>query len=91
MSETLFRFVLGELTNVRVVCSQCKAVAEVPISSLDQQQQQWRCLGCGAVLRNAPRNPDGLDRLASAYRALTGQGSPFEVEFAVPIAPDNKG
>jgi hypothetical protein len=98
VDETVLRILLGELATLRIVCKQCKAVAEVPIASLDRHHQKttpWsgveiRCPGCGLSIRpgfsqgQAPPQPDYFDRLADALQGL-GSMSNFEFQFTVQL------
>jgi hypothetical protein len=82
MSETVVRFFLDELAVVRVICN-CGVVSEMPTDKLDSQQSDWRCPGCGTLIRSKERNSDDLDLLARVFRAITGKERPYKVQFVI--------
>ena len=85
MSETLFRFLLGELTSLRARCKKpgCGGVVELPLASLVGRNTSIRCPLCDDPLQeHVPNNH--LANLARAMEALAAAGN-ADVEFTLPL------
>lgn len=84
MSERLFKFLLSELSLVRIRCqsSECRGIVEVPIEELGIKYHSGRCPLCNQVLQAPGQNH--LVALANAMQALAKQKDHVQVEFVLP-------
>lgn len=83
MSETIFRFRLKELTNVRLLCraGKCNAALEVPLDQLAGMSGDLKCTACGTALQMA--GDPLLTELAALLQKLEARGL-AGVEFSLP-------
>jgi hypothetical protein len=90
MSEKLFRFLLSEMTTVRICCCQtsCAGVIEMPVEKLYETITDFKCPVCGNAFTNKAQQKQlgPLESLGHAVR-LTKEAinnGLFEVEFVLP-------
>jgi hypothetical protein len=87
MSEHLFRFLLSELTTVRIVCAKCGGVIE---TSIDKLSKVKRCPTCPADFRDYTNHMRDDDRpslfadLAETLKKAQSHKGLAEVEFVLP-------
>lgn len=79
MSEKLFKFLLSELTTVRIFCPACKGTVELPIDRIVRQTHE--CQLC-KVEFGTEVVAEGFKELSSALRKL-GMGK-AEIQFVLP-------
>ncbi len=86
MSEHLFRFLVGELKTLRIVCKRerCGAVTELSIAALAEKEDAIKCPGCGEPLQRA-LNPY-LQDLAKALSKFPTKE--IDVELSLPVNDD---
>lgn len=84
MSEKLLKFLLRELSVVRVVChhANCKNVVETTIDRLDRVFAAGACPVCHQAYGTADEGH--LLALAKAVRGLAGMKDRLDVEFVLP-------
>jgi hypothetical protein len=82
MPEKLFKFLLHELSVVRVVCGRCRVVTEVPADRREPTFKHGRCPACQSPLQTPDDN--GLVHLAATLSKLKGASGRLAVEFVVP-------
>jgi hypothetical protein len=87
MSEKLFKFLLSELTKVRILCHNptCGAVTELDMDQLDHffpKTLHAMCPVCRQAVMSQEENYLGM--LAAAVRGLKGKRDRVEIEFVIP-------
>lgn len=86
MSEKLLKFLLHELTSVRLTCRKCQTSVDLPLAVLaDPSHPGIPCPGCSqpAVLLRPPGKEDALTRLAKAVNDLKTMQD-VSVHFVMP-------
>lgn len=83
MSETIVRFNLTELKKVRLRCTKCSAIVELPIESIPVLAKDGRCYVCHETLfPHAPgTSADALYRLNLAFESLRDVADRVEIQF----------
>lgn len=88
MSENVLKFLLSELTTIRVHCRarQCGVAVEIPIDQLEQRFRGMDCPVCHAQLLAAtPDGDNAFINLAKAVRRFTSNPGTVEIEFVLPV------
>jgi hypothetical protein len=84
MSETLFRFLVSELTAARLVCGKCGVVTEAPLGTLAEEREVGQgCSHCNTPFIEAGLPPPVL-QLAQAIQHLKSLEKQVKVEFTLP-------
>ncbi len=86
MSEKLFKFLLSELSTVRIICGSCGVVTETSIDKLESVFKGGQCPSCKASISPPLENIEAgaLGKLSQAIRLLGKEN--LKVEF---VLPDN--
>jgi hypothetical protein len=88
MSQKLFRFLIGELKSLRVICKHpgCGGIIEMPLSSVIGKNSPITCPLCDKPLQHQMPN-NHLAQLARSIEAIAMAGI-ADVEFLLPLDND---
>lgn len=80
MSETLFRFLVGEIHFIRVTCKKCQTIMEIPLNRVSLPQPNLSCPSCLTVVSDVRH----LVNLADALLSLQ-KSDGIDVGFSLPV------
>jgi len=88
LSEKLFKFLLSELSIIRVECQKCKGVAEVALSGLtkaikEEANQNCLCPFCGHDFYRVDLKCGPLHELVHAINTLAGYTGQVQIQFVL--------
>ncbi len=88
MSEHVFKFLIGELKTVRIICrnDNCGAVMEVPLHRVSSRMDATvTCPACSKEIQHHRSDDKSLSEFADAILEIQ-KAKKFGIEFAIPIA-----
>lgn len=93
LSETLFRFLVSELTSLRIICrhNDCGAVVELRLdhlSALDVPETKLTCPACRNVIERGSSSDKIVTNLAKAILKFKNAADYVDVEFTLPVKPE---
>jgi hypothetical protein len=88
LSEKLFKFLLSELSTIRVQCRKCKGTAEVSLENLtravrEDPGQDCICPFCKESFYTSDKRGGPLHALVYAINTLAGYSEKIEIQFVL--------